>query len=507
MSANANIYARFEAGFDPAATFLEVPGDRFYAYRDLDACAARVANTLSDLGLGPGDCVSAIAEKSPDLLWLYLGCLRAGCVYHPLNPTYTENEIAFFLRDAETRLVVCDAALEARVRAASADCAGLEHILTIDGAGEGDFTQRWASAPTTFTTHVASDDETAALLYSSGTTGTPKGIPLTHGNLYANAYTLMRAWAFSRGDVLLHVLPIYHLHGLFVILGPALLAGTRVRFLSRFDIEGVIDALPGTSVVAGVPTYYTRLLRDDRFTRDVCTSVRVFFSGSAPLTEETFKQFQERTGHAILERYGMTETGILTSNRLAGARKPGAVGPPLDGVDLRVVNDGGTPAAPGEIGQVEVRGDNVFAGYRHLPEANREAFRPDGYFRTGDQGYLDDDGYLFIVGRSKDIIITGGLNVYPKEVEREIDALPEVVDSAVFGVLHPDFGEATIAAIVLATGAACDEAAMLSALKTNLAGYKIPKRIVALGELPRNAMGKVQKNRLRDQFSDLFMGD
>ena len=436
MSANANIYARFEAGFDAEAIFLEVPGDRSYTYGDLEACAARVANTLSDLGVGPGDCVSAIAEKSPALLWLYLGCLRAGCVYHPLNPAYTENEIAFFLRDAETRLVVCDAALEARVVTASADCAGLEHILTIDGAGEGNFTQRWASAPTTFTTHVASDDDTAALLYSSGTTGTPKGIPLTHGNLYANAHTLMRTWAFSRDDVLLHVLPIYHVHGLFVILGPALLAGARVRFLSRFDIEAVIDALPGASVMAGVPTYYTRLLSSDRFVQAVCASVRVFISGSAPLTEETFKQFQERTGQAILERYGMTETGILTSNPLSATRKPGSVGPALDGVDVRVVDDGGTPLASGDVGQVEVRGDNVFAGYRHLAEANRAAFRADDYFRTGDQGYLDDDGYLFIVGRSKDIIITGGLNVYPKEVEREIDALPEVVDSAVFGVLQ-----------------------------------------------------------------------
>ena len=317
----------------------------------------------------------------------------------------------------------------------------------------------------------------------------------------------MQTWAFSAADVLLHVLPIYHVHGLFVILGPALLAGMRVRFLPRFDIEAVIDALPGASVMAGVPTYYTRLLSSDRLNRDTCTTVRVFISGSAPLSEETFRRFEERTGQEILERYGMTETGILTSNPLTGPRKPGGVGPPLAGVALRVVNENGSAPAPGEIGQIEVRGANVFAGYRHLPHANRESFRTDGYFRTGDQGYLDDDGHLFIVGRSKDIIITGGLNVYPKEIERELDAWPGIVESAVFGVPHLDFGEATIAAIVCAPGTVCDDAAMLANLKTRLAGYKIPKRIMTLDELPRNAMGKVQKNRLRDQFDDLFKVD
>jgi malonyl-CoA/methylmalonyl-CoA synthetase len=507
MNANANIYARFEAGFDPEAVFLEVPGGRSYTYADLDANSARAANQLHALGLAPGDCVSALAEKSPALLWLYLGCLRAGCIYHPLNPSYTENEIGFFLRDAQTRLVICDPALEVRARAASAGCRELEHVLTLGGGADGDFSARSAAASTSFTTHVAGERDTAAMLYSSGTTGTPKGIPLTHRNLYANAEVLMRTWAFSRDDVLLHVLPIYHVHGLFVILGPALLAGSRVRFLPRFDIDAVIEALPGASVMAGVPTYYTRLLGSDKFAREACASVRVFISGSAPLSEATFSQFHERAGHAILERYGMTETGILSSNPLSGPRKPGSVGPALDGVELRVVDDGGAASARGDTGQIEVRGDNVFAGYRHLAEANREAFRADGYFRTGDQGYLDDDGYLFIVGRSKDIIISGGLNVYPKEVEREIDALPDVVESAVFGVPHPDFGEATVAAIVPDAGAACDEAAMLAVLKTKLAGYKIPKRFVTFTELPRNAMGKVQKNRLREQFNDLFVDD
>ena len=507
MSANANIYARFEAGFKPEADVLEIPCERSYTYGELDALSARVANTLRELGIAPGERVAALAQKSPDLLWLYLGCVRAGCVYHPLNPSYTENEIGFFLRDAGTRLIICDPALESKVRAASADCAELEHILTLGGSGKGDFNERCRSAAQTFATHPAVDDDIAALLYSSGTTGTPKGIPLTHANLYANARTLMQTWAFSAADVLLHVLPIYHVHGLFVILGPALLAGMRVRFLPRFDIEAVIDALPGASVMAGVPTYYTRLLSSDRLNRDTCTTVRVFISGSAPLSEETFRRFEERTGQEILERYGMTETGILTSNPLTGPRKPGGVGPPLAGVALRVVNENGSAPAPGEIGQIEVRGANVFAGYRHLPHANRESFRTDGYFRTGDQGYLDDDGHLFIVGRSKDIIITGGLNVYPKEIERELDAWPGIVESAVFGVPHLDFGEATIAAIVCAPGTVCDDAAMLANLKTRLAGYKIPKRIMTLDELPRNAMGKVQKNRLRDQFDDLFKVD
>ena len=504
MTANANLFARFEAGFDRDACFLESAHTPTHTYRDLDQWSARAANTLVELGLNPGDRVSVIAEKSIGLLWLFLGCLRAGCVYHPLNPAYTENELSFFLTDAEPRLVICDPALASRVGAASIDCSELERVLTLDPQGQGSLVERWRDADPNFDTIVSSTEDLAALLYSSGTTGRPKGIPLTHGNLYTNAVDLMQTWGFSKSDVLLHVLPIYHVHGLFVVLGPALLAGMRVRFFSRFDAEAVAEALPGATVMAGVPTYYSRLLHSTSFSRDTCDGVRVFISGSAPLSEETFRRFHERTGHTILERYGMTETGINTSNPLSGARKPGSVGLPLPGVALRITDDGGASLKAREIGNVEVQGGNVFCGYWRLPETHTEAFTSDGFFRTGDQGYLDDDGYLFIVGRSKDMIISGGLNVYPKEVEREIESFAAVDEVAVFGVPHDDYGEAVVAVVVERIGAQFDEADAIGALKVNLAGYKVPKRILVINEIPVNSMGKVQKSRLRDRFNDLF---
>jgi len=507
MSSNSNIYACFKAGFDPEAPFLDVidviDGD-VYRYADLDVLSAQVANFLSGLGLVPGDCVSVVCKKSPELLWLYLGCIRAGYVYHPLNASYTENELAFFLRDASTRVVFCDQSLETRVAGVARDCAALKHVVCLDGEQRDGFRERLASASRTFATYRSSADDVAALIYSSGTTGTPKGIPLTHGNLYENAFTLMETWRFSRSDVLLHVLPLYHVHGLFVILGPALLAGMQIRFLSRFEPTSVIKALPSVSIMAGVPTYYTRLLATDGFTSEICSKVRVFISGSAPLSDKTFISFKERTQHTILERYGMSETGILTSNPLMGVRKPSSVGLPLKGVDLRIVDDKGSPARAGSTGEIEVRGENVFSGYQGLSEVNRDSFREGGFFRTGDQGYLDEEGYLFIVGRSKDIIITGGMNVYPKEIEREIDAFPNVVESAVFGVPHHDFGEATIAAVVAESHGGVQETELLIGLKRKLAGYKIPKRILMVDELPRNTMGKIQKTRLRERFNDLF---
>lgn len=504
MSSNSNIYTRFKARFDPEAPFLDA-GDRdVYRYADLETLSAQVANFLSGLGLVPGDCVSVVCAKSPQLLWLYLGCIRAGYVYHPLNPSYTENELAFFLRDANTRVAFCDQSIEPRVTEVAKDCAGLKHVVCVDSEKRDGFRARIASASGIFTTCQTSSDDIAALIYSSGTTGTPKGIPLTHGNLYENAFALMETWRFSHNDVLLHALPLYHVHGLFVILGPALLAGMQIRFLSRFEPTSVIEALPSVSIMAGVPTYYTRLLATDGFTSEICSKVRIFISGSAPLSDKTFALFKERTQHTILERYGMSETGILTSNPLMGVRKPSSVGLPLKGVDLRIVGDKGNRTTTGITGEIEVRGKNVFSGYQGLPEVNDDSFRDDGFFRTGDQGYLDEEGYLFIVGRSKDIIITGGMNVYPKEIEREIDALPNIVESAVFGVPHHDFGEATIAAIVTESHGEVHETELLRGLKTKLAGYKIPKRILTIDELPRNTMGKVQKTLLRDRFSELF---
>ncbi len=482
---------------------METPTGDCYTGADLEQWSARAANTLVELGLEPGDRVAVVADKSLELLWLYLGCLRAGCVYHPLNPTYTETELAFFLRDSASRLVVCENALLTRVTAAAADSPSVQRILTVGGHGVDYIDHRWQSAAPTFATQCVAVGEPAALLYSSGTTGKPKGIPITHGNLLTNAQALVAAWAFSGDDILVHALPLYHVHGLFITLGPALLAGTRVRFLPRFEPGAVIAALAGATMMAGVPTYYTRLLNTSAFTRECCASVRVFISGSAPLSEATFSAFEERTGQRILERYGMTETGINTSNPLHGMRKPGSVGPPLAGVALRIVDDGGKILGSGAIGNIEVHGPNVFGGYRGLPETTAEAFTADGYFRTGDQGYLDADGYLHIVGRSKDMIITGGLNVYPKEIERELESCAGVIEAAVFGVPHADYGEAVVAAVV-GNGTSLPGDVLIGELKTRLAGYKVPKQIVVVDDLPRNSMGKVQKNLLRERHAALF---
>ncbi len=505
MADNANLYARLAAGFDPAAVFLELPDGTRHTYGDAEHASAKVANVLLSLGLAPGDCVAVVAEKSVALLWLYLGCLRAGIIYQPLNSAYSERELAFFIGNSGARLVVHDPRLFERVVAACAQCPQAPRRVTLDAQGGGELSAAWAKAAAAFATNEAHGDSIAALLYSSGTTGTPKGIPITHDNLYSNAVALRETWRFSRDDVLLHALPFYHVHGLFITLHPAMLAGMRLRFHARFDAEEVVAGLPGMTLFAGVPTYYTRLLATPGFTREVTTSVRLFISGSAPLLESTFHEFTERTGQTLLERYGMTETGINTSNPLHAERRAGAVGMPLPGIAVRVVNEQGQLIPQGEIGEIEVRGPNVFHGYWRLPAQTASAFSADGFFHTGDQGRFDTEGYLHIVGRSKDMIISGGLNVYPKEIETELDELASVVESAVFGVPHPDFGEAVMAAVI-ACGA-FDEAAVLKHLRGRLAGFKLPKRIVTVSELPRNTMGKVQKSRLRDSYGHLFAAD
>ncbi len=502
--ADANLYTRLSANFDLPACAFELTDGRRVSFAEVDAESARAAAALTALGLVAGDRVSVVAEKSLAYVWLYLGCLRAGLVFHPLNPAYTEQELAFFLANAGTRALICDPSLQERALAAAASAPGVEQHLTLTADGGGTFPEECAAATPRSTTVPRGSDDSAALLYSSGTTGTPKGIRITHGNLWSNALALAKAWAFSANDVLVHALPVYHVHGLFITLGPALLSGTTVRFLPRFDLDAVLAALPGATLMAGVPTYYSRLLADPRFTRETCRDVRVFISGSAPLSEATFHEFEHRTGHAILERYGMTETGINTSNPLHGKRKPGSVGPALDGIEVRVVDAGRKPAARGAVGDIEVRGDNVFPGYWELPEATARAFSADGWFATGDQGYLDDEDYLFIVGRSKDMIISGGLNVYPKEVERELEKLDGIAEAAVFGVPHADFGEAVVAAVIATPGATVDEAALIVKLRGTLAAFKTPKRLIVLEDLPRNAMGKVQKNRLRENCSGLF---
>lgn len=470
-------------------------------YGDLDRRSACLAGALLDLGVTPGDRVTVQVHKSVEALCLYLACLRAGAVFHPLNTGYQPAELAYFVGDAEPRVIVTDPDSLDLFRQLSG-CP--ESVLTMDRHGQGTLADAAAGRPETFNNVSAAAADSAALLYSSGTTGQPKGIDLSHGNLLSNARVLTEWWQFSERDVLLHALPIFHVHGLFVAVGCALLSGASMRWLPGFSVDPVIDALPDCSVMMGVPTYYTRLLASPWFTREIAADRRLYVSGSAPLLAETFEAFEARTGHRIVERYGLTETVINTSSPLDGERKAGTVGLPLPGVALRVVNDAGKPLGPGETGQIEVRGPNVFKGYWRMPEKTREDFTEDGFFRTGDNGQWDDDGYLAIVGRAKDMVISGGLNVYPREVELLLDSLDGVAESAVIGVPHPDFGEAVVAVVVPIAGESIDEAAVRESLKPQIAAFKVPKRVLSVDELPRNTMGKVQKNQLRDRYHRLF---
>lgn len=467
--------------------FAVVPGCAKMTYGDMLSATGRLANGLVSLGLKPGDRLAAQTEKSLPALLLYLACVRAGLVYLPLNSAYTRAELDYFLADAEPGLLVCDpaGAGDPSIRA-----------LSLDGQGQGSLMDLADLQSEHFSDVPRQEDDLAAILYTSGTTGRSKGAMLTHGNLLSNAQTLADAWRFTQADVLLHALPIYHSHGLFVATNTVLMAGAAMIFLPRFEADPVLDHLRGATVMMGVPTFYTRLLAHPRLNAEATKHMRLFISGSAPLLAETHHAWREMTGHAILERYGLTETNMNTSNPYDGERRPGSVGFPLPGVSLRI--DGG------EIGMIEVKGPNVCKGYWRNEEKTKAEFKEDGYFITGDLGRIDEDGYVHIVGRAKDLVISGGFNVYPKEVENEIDALPGVLESAVFGVAHPDFGEGVTAAVVPKAGAVLDEAALLVALKARLATFKCPKRLIFLTELPRNAMGKVQKNLLREQFKNLY---
>jgi malonyl-CoA/methylmalonyl-CoA synthetase len=445
-------------------------------------------------------------EKSAAAIVLYLATLRVGGVFLPLNTAYTDHEMEYFLGDAEPRLLVCDPTRAAALQPL-AKRLGVASVQTLGvDALSGSLLPLAIGQPHSFADTPRAPGDLAAILYTSGTTGRSKGAMLTHDNLLANALALREAWHYSERDVLLHALPIFHIHGLFVAINVTLVAGAALVLLPRFDTGLVCAALPQCSVMMGVPTFYVRLLQDPRLTRAGTAHLRLFISGSAPLLAETHRDFQARTGHAILERYGMTETGINTSNPYAGERVPGSVGLPLPDVGLRVVDrETGEPLVPGQVGMIEVRGRNVFAGYWRLPERTRAEFRDAGWFITGDLGQLDARGYLHIVGRARDLIITGGYNVYPKEVESELDALPGVIESAVFGLPHSDYGEAVTAVAVLAAGqASLSESAALATLKTRLAGYKCPRRVFFVSELPRNTMGKVQKNLLRQQYVHLY---
>jgi malonyl-CoA/methylmalonyl-CoA synthetase len=500
-----NLYNLFRERFPKSLTrpFIETPAGGHYSYGDLERESARYARFLTGLGLQPGDRVAVQIEKSPTAVFLYLGCLRAGLIYLPLNPAYRAAEIEYYLDDAEPGAVVCRPSDLSGMRELAGP-RGLQHIYTLDADGQGTLTEACRSLGDEFDTCRVSPDDTAVLLYTSGTTGRPKGAMITHGNLAANALALHQAWGWRPDDTLLHALPLFHIHGLFVACHCVLLNGTKMILLPKFDVPAIIRLLPKATVFMGVPTFYTRLLADTAFDRDVCSHMRLFVSGSAPLLPQTFDEFQQRTGHTILERYGMTETGMNTSNPLDGPRRPGTVGKPLPGVSARIVNDNDRPLQTGEVGQLQVKGDGVFKGYWRMPTKTAEDFTADGYFRTGDLARLDSDGYVSIVGRAKDLIITGGLNVYPKEIETCIEKLDGVVESAVIGAPHPDFGEAVVAVVVRAPGREdVTEAGLLTALKRLIAGYKVPKRVFFVAELPRNTMGKVQKNLLRERYTDL----
>ena len=496
----ANLFALIEGRFpvDRDQPCLMHPGGGAVTYRTLAAQSAQLANLLVESGCVKGDRVAAQVEKSAASLALYLACLRAGLVYLPLNTGYQPREVAYFLGDAKPRAVVCP--VNARESIATVAPKGAS-VFTLDEQGAGSLVDAAGRYADSFETIDVAPDDLASILYTSGTTGRSKGAMLSHRNLASNGLTLVEYWGFTARDVLYHALPIYHVHGLFVASHCVLLSGSRMWFCPKFDVSEARTLLPHSTVMMGVPTFYTRLLASKQFGRDDCRTIRLFVSGSAPLLPETFAQFESVTGQRILERYGMTETGMNTSNPLNGERIGGTVGLPLPGVQARVCADDDRELPAGEIGGIQVKGPNVFRGYWQMPEKTAEEFTADGFFRTGDMGRFLPNGYLQIVGREKDLIITGGLNVYPKEIEELIDALPGVVESAVIGVPHPDFGEAVTAVVVSKPDSGVTGQIIIAALKPQLASFKMPKQVHVVGNLPRNAMGKVQKNLLRQRLS------
>jgi malonyl-CoA/methylmalonyl-CoA synthetase len=493
---------------DKGRTFAELLDGRRYSHQDVDDVSARFANALVELGVRPGDRVAVQVEKSIEAIMLYLGAIRAGAVFLPLNTAYTPAEIEYFVGDAEPRVFVCDPS-KADLLRPIAEKAGTKletlGMWKSPDVSAGTLADRSLAASTGFDTVARGADDLGAILYTSGTTGRSKGAMLTHGNLASNAATLADYWRFTRDDVLIHALPIFHTHGLFVATNTVLVAGASMIFLPRFDPDKVFEVMPRATAMMGVPTFYTRLLRDSRLTKEATAHMRLFISGSAPLLAETHREWQAKTGYAILERYGMTETGMNTSNPYDGERIAGTVGFPLPGIEIRVADpDTGKPLGIDEIGMIEVKGPNVFKGYWRMPEKTAAEFRPDGFFISGDLGKIDARGYVHIVGRGKDLIITGGYNVYPKEVESEIDAIEGVVESAVIGLAHPDFGEGVTAVVVKTGQAPLTEKDVLGRLEARLAKFKLPKQVIFVDDLPRNTMGKVQKNVLRDAYGTLY---
>ncbi|KIC40668.1 malonyl-CoA synthase [Ruegeria sp. ANG-R] len=483
--------------------FLHLPDGQTLTHAGFLDMAARIANALTGLELEPGDRVAVQVEKSAEALALYAACAQAGLIFLPLNTGYTARELSYFIENSGASLVVCDAASETALTAIAQN--NRARLETLNADGSGSLMRRALGMLPAFEPANRSEDDLAAFLYTSGTTGRSKGAMLTQANLLSNAETLVQEWRFTDRDVLLHALPIFHTHGLFVATNVILASGGSMIFLPKFDLDDMLRLMPQATTMMGVPTFYTRLLGDNRFIRELSQDMRLFISGSAPLLADTHSEFEARTGHRILERYGMTETNMNTSNPYDGERRAGTVGFPLPDVELKVTDpETGATLPDGEIGIIEVRGPNVFQGYWKMPEKTAAELREDGFFITGDLGRIDEDGYVHIVGRGKDLIISGGYNIYPKEIELLLDEQPGVLESAVIGVPHPDFGETPVGILVPAPGQAPDLDAIMRTVLGSLARFKHPRQLILLDELPRNTMGKVQKNTLRETYKELF---
>jgi len=501
----SNLFNLFKERFpqDLTQTFIETKDGEQYSYQELINLTSTIESTIANAGISKGDRVIFQVKKSPEAIFLYLACLKLGAISVPLNNAYTASELSYFLDDIEPGLVVCDPASPI-IKENLLHKRENTNLLTLDKHGTGSLFKSSDNINHSVQATDVVGDDVACILYTSGTTGKPKGAMITHENLSSNALTVHQSWGFNNDDILLHALPIFHVHGLFVALNCVLLSGTPMIFLPEFNVDDIIKFLPRVTVLMGVPTFYSRLLSHSEFNDTSLKNIRLFISGSAPLLKEVSDDFYAKTGHRILERYGMTETVMIASNPLNEERIPGTVGQALPNIAVRIATDDDMALEVGETGNIQVSGPNVFKGYWRNPEKSQEEFTKDGYFKTGDVGFLDNKGYLTIVGRSKDLIISGGYNVYPKEIESIMNALDGIHESAVIGVPHPDFGEGVVAVVVNKNNNKIDETDLKSLLKQELATYKVPKRIFEISELPLNVMGKVQKNSLRERYHNVF---
>ncbi|MGY4509565.1 AMP-binding protein [Bradyrhizobium sp. USDA 3650] len=499
---DANFYRLFETWLqlEPTGAVFELETGQTLTREWLHVLSGRYANALRRSGCAAGDRVAVQLEKSAHAFALYLACLRAGFCYLPMNTAYRPAEMGYLLQDAQPAVFFRGLTAEAL---AGEIVPATTKAFTFGPQGEGTFAPVVELVDPTYRTIELSGTAPAALLYTSGTTGRPKGALISHGALSYSARTLSELWGFSASDVLLHTLPIFHSHGLFISFNVALASGARLLLQSKFDAADVLKALPRSTVFMGVPTYYHRLLTSPLLNSDRCRRVRLFVSGSAPLSVDVHGQFEARTGHRILERYGSTEAMILCSNPLEGERKPSSVGLPIPGVDLRISGSGDEVLKGGTIGMIQARGPGLFSGYWNRPDQTREEFTADGFFRTGDLGFVDDQGYVSITGRAKDLIISGGYNVYPAEIEAVIDEMPSVQESAVVGAPHPDFGECVVAFVIPSDKELPPAAGeVIQRVKDRLANYKVPKQVIIVNELPRNSMGKVMKKELRSSLAE-----